>query len=68
MVRPETAAQDPIFWLHHANIDRLWERWLQLGGGRANPVNFSPWIRKGLALYSLPGRNKAITPLLMYRI
>lgn len=23
----ETAAQDPIFWLHHANIDRLWEIW-----------------------------------------
>ena len=19
-----TAAQDPVFWLHHANIDRLW--------------------------------------------
>jgi len=23
----ETAARDPIFWLHHANIDRLWESW-----------------------------------------
>ena len=23
-----TAAQDPIFWLHHCNIDRLWNRWL----------------------------------------
>jgi tyrosinase len=21
------AARDPIFWLHHANIDRLWESW-----------------------------------------
>jgi hypothetical protein len=31
------AAQDPIFWLHHANIDRLWEKWLAQGGGRANP-------------------------------
>jgi tyrosinase len=27
----ETAARDPIFWLHHANIDRLWEAWLALG-------------------------------------
>jgi tyrosinase len=26
-----TAARDPIFWLHHANIDRLWEVWLALG-------------------------------------
>ncbi len=20
---------DPIFWLHHANVDRAWERWQQ---------------------------------------
>lgn len=37
MGNPNTAARDPIFYLHHANIDRLWSRWLQLGGGRANP-------------------------------
>ena len=24
---PDTAALDPIFWLHHSNIDRLWEVW-----------------------------------------
>ena len=24
MSDPRTAALDPIFWLHHANIDRLW--------------------------------------------
>jgi Common central domain of tyrosinase len=28
MSRPRTAAQDPVFWLHHANIDRLWSLWL----------------------------------------
>ena len=33
----ETAAQDPIFWLHHANIDRLWEAWR-----RARPTNTNP--------------------------
>jgi len=27
MSHPWTAALDPIFWLHHANIDRLWEVW-----------------------------------------
>lgn len=32
----ETAPQDPIFYLHHCNIDRLWEVWLGLGGGRTN--------------------------------
>ena len=29
-----TAGLDPIFWCHHANIDRLWEVWL---AGRRRP-------------------------------
>ncbi len=28
---PDTAALDPIFWLHHCNIDRLWEVWRNQG-------------------------------------
>jgi tyrosinase len=32
MSDPDTAGLDPIFWLHHANIDRLWEVW------RENPT------------------------------
>lgn len=44
MRQVELAARDPIFWLHHANIDRLWERWLQLGSGRANPTGNSDWM------------------------
>jgi hypothetical protein len=33
----ETAGQDPIFWLHHCNIDRNLNRWLNQGNGRQNP-------------------------------
>ncbi len=29
MSDPQTAALDPIFWIHHCNIDRLWEVWLR---------------------------------------
>jgi len=25
---PDQAAEDPIFWLHHANIDRIWALWV----------------------------------------
>ena len=24
-----TAPLDPLFWMHHCNIDRLWEVWVQ---------------------------------------
>jgi tyrosinase len=37
-----TAALDPIFWLHHANIDRLWEVWLQRDPAHVNPA-VAPW-------------------------
>ncbi|HEY5377987.1 MAG TPA: tyrosinase family protein [Pseudolabrys sp.] len=35
MGRVPTAAGDPVFWLHHAEIDRLWESWNRLD--RKNP-------------------------------
>jgi Common central domain of tyrosinase/Polyphenol oxidase middle domain len=41
---PETSARDPIFWLHHAMVDRVWKRWLDQGGGRQNPVGNSVWM------------------------
>lgn len=37
MQDPRTAAFDPIFWLHHCNIDRLWEVWR-----RADPTHVEP--------------------------
>lgn len=40
----ETAGRDPIFWLHHANVDHLWEKWLRLGQGRANPTTNNAWM------------------------
>jgi tyrosinase len=38
-----TAAFDPIFWLHHANIDRCWEIWRQNTGAGQDPNNAPPW-------------------------
>jgi tyrosinase len=32
MIDPNLAGLDPIFWLHHCNIDRLWAAWLQRSG------------------------------------
>lgn len=29
---PDYAALDPIFWVHHCNIDRMWAAWLTVPG------------------------------------
>lgn len=48
MIDPNCAALDPIFWLHHSNVDRLWNVWLASGGGRVNPPdpswNTAPFV------------------------
>lgn len=38
-----TAGLDPIFWLHHCNVDRLWNLWLAQGGGRTDPLTDAAW-------------------------
>lgn len=41
MAAIETAAGDPIFWLHHCNIDRIWAGWDPNGGqGPASSKDF----------------------------
>lgn len=37
MGNPNYAALDPIFWLHHSNIDRLWEVWRAAHPDLADP-------------------------------
>ena len=35
----ETASADPLFWMHHANVDRLWWQWQQSPAGKdQNPT------------------------------
>jgi tyrosinase len=55
MSDPNFAARDPIFWLHHCNIDRLWNRWLSLGGGRANPTENTVWMDQPFAFFDETG-------------
>jgi len=56
---PRTAALDPIFWLHHANIDRLWQVWLNQGG-RLNPKQNS-WLDLKFNFYSKTGKPGTMT-------
>ena len=40
---PNTAGYDPIFYLHHANIDRLWSLWMASDPANRNPAK-SNWL------------------------
>jgi tyrosinase len=57
---PHTAARDPIFWLHHANIDRLWVNWLAQGGGRDNPGD-ALWLNQQFTFYDENGNAVQMT-------
>jgi tyrosinase len=41
-----TAAADPIFWVHHCHVDRLWSAWVNAGGGRRLPNAGDPWYNR----------------------
>jgi tyrosinase len=59
MTHPDCAALDPIFWLHHCNIDRLWNRWLALGGGRSNPGN-TDWLNERFTFHDENGNTQSL--------
>lgn len=54
-----TSALDPIFYVHHSNIDRLWEVWLAMGPPRANPTD-APWRNTVFNFYN---ENRAVVSM-----
>jgi hypothetical protein len=59
MSDPAVAARDPIFWLHHANIDRLWARWSSLHPGR-NPTQ-NAWLNQAFTFTNTSGAAASMT-------
>lgn len=37
-----SSPNDPVFWVHHANIDRLWSAWMKRHGKTYVPVSGGP--------------------------
>jgi tyrosinase len=35
-----TVGGDPLFYLHHANLDRIWESWNRLGNSNPTDPNY----------------------------
>lgn len=49
------AAADPIFWLHHANLDRLWEVWRSTTGVGLDPTG-SRFVDRSFEFWTPPAR------------
>lgn len=60
MGHPETAALDPIFWLHHANIDRIWNRW-GTEGAHLTPSD-QDWLDRRYTFFDENGSPRTKTP------
>ena len=52
MTDPQQAAQDPIFWLHHSNIDRIWAVWN--GEGKVDPSD-AGWADQAFEFFDADG-------------
>jgi hypothetical protein len=44
MADPTTSAHDPLFWVHHSNIDRLWNVWGCMSGNSWGPAPPDTWL------------------------
>src|SRR5438105_15515928 len=44
---PATSPNDPVFYLNHCNVDRIWEAWLRQHGRTYLPPDSAPASLKG---------------------
>ena len=59
MADPDAAAADPIFWVHHANIDRLWFIW---NTARHRNTNDRRWTGQTFSFFDANSHRVTNTP------
>src|SRR5262249_2444388 len=58
---PETAARDPVFWLHHANVDRIWTKWTDPARGHIPPIDDDVWMTTKFTFVDEDGKDVVLT-------
>ena len=48
---PSTSPNDPIFFMNHCNVDRIWEAWMKKNGRVYLPDDTAPVSLKGHRLH-----------------
>ncbi|CAM8994852.1 unnamed protein product [Rhodiola kirilowii] len=46
-----SAGRDPLFYAHHANVDRMWTLWKTLDGGKRKDFTDPDWLNSGFLFY-----------------
>eukprot|EP00258_Populus_trichocarpa_P014840 XP_006370115.2 polyphenol oxidase, chloroplastic [Populus trichocarpa] len=39
-----SAGRDPIFYCHHSNVDRMWDLWKKIPGGKRKDIEDPDWL------------------------
>jgi len=47
---PASSPNDPVFYLNHCNVDRIWEAWMRRNGRTYLPINTTPGAPAGFRL------------------
>ncbi|MBV8281964.1 MAG: tyrosinase family protein [Candidatus Eremiobacteraeota bacterium] len=53
-------AKDPLFWLHHCNVDRLWQVWRSKHGG-SDPTGDASWTGQTFTFFDENGKQLTMT-------
>lgn len=59
LASPATAARDPVYWLHAANIDRIWVKWTAQVG--VAPVDDNVWMTTPFTFVDENGDDQVMT-------
>ena len=63
-----TAGFDPIFWTHHSNIDRIWQKWTNSDNGQMITLELLKSVEWPYIFFDENGKEVRYTPEQVYKI